>query len=71
MDYLTTKRLGDLVNLVFVTAPEDPKGALWKNYTGKPRPKEYNPYNGQWQKVDGGMISVFGKPYLTEKDWMI
>lgn len=70
-DYLTTKRMGDLINLVFVTAPEDPKGALWKNYTGKPRPKEYNPYNGQWQKVDGGMISVFGKPYLTEKDWII
>lgn len=71
MDYLTMKRLGDIINLVFVAAPEAPKGAMWKNYTGKPRPKEYNPFNGQWQKVDGGMISVFGKPYLTEKDWLI
>ena len=43
-----------------------------KNYTNMPRPQEKSRSDdGQWKKIEASMNSVFGKPYLTEEDWMI
>lgn len=71
-DYLTLERMGESVMPLFMAEQTKLEGAVWKNYTGLPRPKEYNPYmDGKWHKIDGGMTSVFGKPYLEEEDWRI
>ena len=37
-----------------------------------PAPKE-KPHkdNGVWKKVPAHMEDLFGKPYLTEEEWMI
>ena len=58
--------------LNYIGCPDALDNAEWKNYTGKPRPKE-KPHkdNGEWKKVPAHMEDVFGKPYLTEEDWMI
>ena len=58
--------------LNYIGCPDALDNAEWKNYTGKPRPKE-KPLkdNGEWKKVPAHMEDVFGKPYLTEEDWMI
>ena len=36
-------------------------------YDGKLEVKD----NGEWKKVPAHMEDMFGKPYLTEEDWMI
>ena len=71
-EYNTLKHIADYMIINYVGCPDGPQGAVWKNYTGKPRPKERSrPDDGQWKKVDASMTSVFGKPYLTEEDWRI
>ena len=71
-EYNTLKHIADYMIINYVGCPDGPRGAVWKNYTGKPCPKERSrPDDGQWKKVDASMTSVFGKPYLTEEDWRI
>lgn len=72
MDFRTFPRINEHIFLNLVASPDGPEGAEWRNYTGLPRPAERpHPDNGVWKKIDGGMQAVFGKPYMTEKDWII
>lgn len=70
--YRTLARISMMQTLNYIWCPDTLNGAEWKNYTGKPRPKEKpRKDNGEWKKVPAHMEDVFGKPYLTEEDWMI
>ena len=70
--YRTLARISMMQTLNYIGCPDTLNGAEWKNYTGKPRPKEKpRKDNGEWKKVPAHMEDVFGKPYLTEEDWMI
>ena len=70
--YRTLARISMMQMLNYIGCPDTLNGAEWKNYTGKPRPKEKpRKDNGEWKKVPAHMEDVFGKPYLTEEDWMI
>lgn len=72
MDFRTFPRINEYVMLSLIASPDGPDGAEWRNYTGLPRPAgRPHPDDGVWKKVDGGMQAVFGKPYMTEKDWII
>ena len=70
--YRTLARISMMQMLNYIGCPDALDNAEWKNYTCKPRPKE-KPHkdNGEWKKVPAHMEDVFGKPYLTEEDWMI
>ena len=70
--YITLARISMMQMLNYIGCPDALDNAEWKNYTGKPRPKE-KPHkdNGEWKKVPAHMEDMFGKPYLTEEDWMI
>ena len=71
-DYLTLQKMGETVMLMFMAEPSKMDGAVWRNYTGLPRPQEHNPYlDGKWRKMDASMMTVFGKPYMEEDDWWI
>ena len=70
--YRTLARISMMQTLNYIWCPDTLNGAEWKNYTGKPRPKEKpRKDNGEWKKVPAHMEDMFGKPYLTEEDWMI
>ena len=71
-DHLTLQKMGETVMLMFMAEPSKMDGAVWRNYTGLPRPQEHNPYlDGKWRKMDASMMTVFGKPYMEEDDWWI
>lgn len=71
-DFRSLKRLDIMQTLKLIGSPDPPVGAIWINYTGKPRPKEKNcRKNGEWVKVPAYMENLFGKEYLTEEDWKI
>lgn len=71
-DYRTLKRISRQQMLKFFGNPNAPEGALWVNYTGKPRPRELPTANdGKWIEIPASMENLFGKKYLTESDWKI
>lgn len=58
--------------VVFLGSPNSPKGAKWVNYTNMPRPNKNHDHNNKgWTKVPASMENMFGKEYLSEKDWKI
>lgn len=72
MDFRTLPRINEHILLNLIASPNGPEGAEWRNYTGLPRPVERpHPDDGGWKKVEGGLHAVYGKPYMTEKDWII
>lgn len=71
-DYNTLKHISEYMMIMTFSAPQGPDGAVWKNYTNTPRPREKKrPDDGKWKKVPATMNSIFGKPFLTEDDWKI
>lgn len=71
-EFNTLKHISEYMMILMISEPNGPEGAEWKNYTNTPRPQEKSrPDDGQWKKIEASMNSVFGKPYLTEEDWMI
>ena len=71
-EFNTLKHISEYMMIMMVAEPNGPEGAEWKNYTNKPRPVEKSrPDDGKWKKIEASMSSIFGKPYLTEKDWKI
>lgn len=71
-EYRTLAGISMMQMLNLLGCPDSLDGAEWKNYTGKPRPKEKpRKDNGEWKKVPAHMEDVFGKPYLIEEDWKI
>lgn len=64
--------MSEYMMILMVANPNGPEGAEWKNYTNMPRPPQKRKKDdGQWKKIEASMNSVFGKPYLTEDEWMI
>lgn len=71
-EFNTLKHISEYMMILMISEPNGPEGAEWKNYTNTPRPQEKSrPDDDQWKKIEASMNSVFGKPYLTEEDWMI
>ena len=71
-EFNTLKHISEYMMILMISEPNGPDGAEWKNYTNTPRPQEKSRSDdGQWKKIEACMNSVFGKPYLTEEDWMI
>lgn len=70
-DFRSLKRLDIMQTLKMIGSPDPPVGAIWINYTGKPRPKEKCRKNVEWVKVPAYMENLFGKEYLIEEDWKI
>ena len=71
-EYNTLKHISEYMMILMVANPDGPEGAEWKNYTNTPRPpQKRREDDGKWKKIEASMNSVFGKPYLTEDDWMI
>lgn len=71
-EFNTLNHIADIMMLHFIANFEGPEGAEWKNYMNTPSPTErISSENSQWKKISGSMNSVFGKTYLTEKDWKI
>ena len=71
-EFNTLQHISEYMTLLMISDPKGPEGAEWKNYTNTPRPKEKSsPNDGHWKKIPATMISVFGKPYLSEEDWRI
>ena len=71
-EFNTLKHISEYMMILEISEPNGPEGAEWKNYTNTPRPAEKSrPDDGKWKKVEASMNSIFGKPFLTEDDWMI
>ena len=58
--YRTLARISMMQMLNYIGCPDALDNAEWKNYTGKPRPKE-KPHkdNGEWKKVPAHMEDMF------------
>lgn len=71
-DYRTLESISTVKYQEFIADPDGPKNALWRNYTNLPRPKEApRTDDNEWHKIDERFVSEFGKPFLTENDWII
>jgi hypothetical protein len=71
-DFRTLKQIKIQQWLFFLGSPNSPKGAKWVNYTNMPRPNKNHDHNNKgWTKVPASMENMFGKEYLSEKDWKI
>lgn len=71
-EFNTLKHISEYMMILMISEPNGPEGAEWKNYRNTPRPQEKSGSNdGQWKKIEACMNSVFGKPYLTEENWLI
>lgn len=71
-EFNTLKHISDSIMMLMIAEPNGPEGAEWKNYMNTPKPIEKSrPGDGQWRKIPASMSSVFGKPFLTEEDWII
>ena len=71
-EFRTLVKISNEQILNYVACPDSLEKSEWKNYTGKPRPTERPPKDfGKWKEIPASMEEMFGKPYLTKKDWYI
>ena len=72
-DYRSLKQMECFQTLKLIKCVEGLEGAEWKNYMGTPCSKNKigRSYNSGWIKIPASCETMFGEPYLKEKDWRI
>ena len=72
-DYRTLKMIGETALINFLDNPDGPEGSEWINYKNLPN-ETHRPFNKEeqeWTYVPSKFVSLFGKNYLTEADYLI